>query len=606
MEHKEGQTMGLRARITAWITGVFVVMALFFFTFVHHQVRAVYVGALDSALLSWGEQMVQGQGKALFDTSAAKTGAIHRFSDAPHLSMGFLMEGPGSLAGWDRFGRVTEKIAEGLAAHVSLLVEANRTGHPVYRTVDLNGGTFRVMALPPLDPGGAGTLGVAPVTDHPLGTEGIAARFAVAAVLLFLVVLAGGYLYAWFLTRPIEVLRDVSEKIAEGNLDEGVEFTGSSELVSLSHSINRMRRAISEKIRESEIQNQKVVEKGKELESSNRELERAIFTANQMAAEAEIRSYELEHEVVQRRQAEEALRSSEEKYRAIVENMKEGYCEVDRDGYVTFVNAAMCEISGYPPVELVGMHRGQFIAEECREQVLSAFSELIEGSEEMAEFDYPIIRKDGGGRHIGVSVSLIRNASGERVGYRTIVRDVEARKRYEEELIYMAYHDPLTGLKNRKGFYERLESDITRAKRYGGQVGLLYVDMDRFKEVNDTLGHEAGDKVLQEITRRFLENLRQSDCIARIGGDEFAVVLDSAGVCDVDAVIRKVAEILAKPYKVGNKVIDYVSGSVGVALFPEDAVTASDLIRYADSAMYAVKRNRKGQECECSDEGRRA
>jgi|GEM_PF-1441068 len=606
MEQKEGKTMGLRARITAWITGVFVVMALFFFAFVHHQSRAVYTGVLDSALLTWGEQMAQDQGRASVATSVVNGEALLRFADVPHLAMGFLVEGPGGLAGWERFGLATEKVAEGLTAHVGLLDKAKRTGQPVYRTVELKGRLFRIMALPPFAAGGAASLAFAPVADHPLGTEGLGARFGVAAVVLFLVVLAGGYLYAWFLIRPIEVLRDVSEKIAEGNLDEGVEFTGSSELVSLSHSINRMRRAISDKIRESEIQNEKVVEKGEELESSNRELERAIFTANQMAAEAEIRSYELEHEVVQRRQAEEALRSSEEKYRAIVENMKEGYCEVDRNGYVTFVNAAMCEISGYTTAEIVGMHRGQFIAEERREQVLTAFSDLIEGSEEMAEFDYPIIRKDGCGRHIGVSVSLIRNASGERVGYRTIVRDVEARKRYEEELIYMAYHDPLTGLKNRKGFYERLENDITRAKRYGGQVGLLYVDMDRFKEVNDTLGHEAGDKVLQEITRRFLENLRQSDCIARIGGDEFAVVLDNDGVCDVDAVIRKVAGILAKPYTVGGKVIDYVSGSVGVALFPEDAVTASDLIRYADSSMYAVKRERKGQDGHCPGEGKRA
>lgn len=606
MEQKEGKTMGLRARIIAWITGVFVVMALFSFTFVHHQSRAVYTGVLDSALLTWGEQVAQDQGRASVAAAVTNVEAPHRFSSAPYLSMGFLVEGPGGLVGWERFGLATTKVAEGLTAHVGLLAEAKRAGRPLYRTVDLSGNSFRVVALPPLAPGGPGTLGFSPVADHPLGTEGLGARFAVAAVVLFFVVLAGGYLYAWFLIRPIEVLRDVSEKIAEGNLDEGVEFTGSSELVSLSHSINRMRRAISDKIRESEIQNQKVVEKGKELQASNRELERAIFTANQMAAEAEIRSYELEHEVVQRRQAEEALRSSEEKYRAIVENMKEGYCEVDRNGRVTFANAAMCEISGYTSAEIVGMHRGQFIAEERRDQVLSAFSDLIEGSEDMAEFDYPIIRKDGCGRHIGVSVSLIRNASGERVGYRTIVRDVEARKRYEEELIYMAYHDPLTGLKNRKGFYERLENDITRAKRYGGQVGLLYVDMDRFKEVNDTLGHEAGDKVLQEITRRFTENLRQSDCVARIGGDEFAVVLDNDGICDVAVVISKVVDILSRPYKVGDKTIDYVSGSVGVALFPEDAVTASDLIRYADSAMYAVKRERKGLECECSDEGRRA
>ena len=590
MKSKEGKTMGLRARITVWIAGVFVAMALFFFAFVHHQVRAVYIGGLDSTLLVWGEQMAREPGRAL---------------DTPHLAMGFVIEGTGRPSGWDRYGMVTEKIGEGLAAHVALLAEARRTGQAAYRTVDLRGGAFRLMALPPLDSGGAGCLVFAPVADHPIGTDGLGARFVLAALIFFLAVMVGGYLYAWFLIRPIEVLRDMSEMIAKGNLDEEVTFTGSSELVSLSHSINRMRRAIADKIRESETQNQALAEKGRDHEASNRALEQAIFKANQMAAEAEIRSYELEHEVVQRRQAEEALRSSEEKYRAIVENMKEGYCEMGREGNVTFANAAMCEISGYTPGEIVGMHRGQFIAEERRDQVLSAFSELIEGDEDMAELDYPIIRKDGSGRHIGVSVSLIRNASGERIGYRTIVRDVEARKRYEEELIHMAYHDPLTGLKNRKGFYERLETDITRAKRHGGQVVLLYIDIDRFKEVNDTLGHEGGDVILQEITRRFLGNLRQSDCVARIGGDEFVVILDNDGRCGEEVVTRKVVEMLSRPYHVGNQVVDYISASIGVALFPDDAVTASDLIRYADIAMYEVKRERKALDGGGSEEGRR-
>ena len=168
----------------------------------------------------------------------------------------------------------------------------------------------------------------------------------------------------------------------------------------------------------------------------------------------------------------------------------------------------------------------------------------------------------------------------------------------------MAYHDPLTGLKNRKGFYERLGNDIIRAKRYGGRVALLYIDIDRFKEVNDTLGHEGGDIVLQEITRRFLDNLRQSDCVARMGGDEFAVILENDGGRDV--VVDKMMDILSRPYEVGGRVIDYVSGSIGIALFPDDAVTANDLIGYADSDMYAVKRKKKCQEICCVEKKGRA
>ncbi|WP_300667303.1 diguanylate cyclase [Desulfoluna sp.] len=594
--------MGLRSRITAWITGVLVVMSLFFYAFVHHQSRSVYLGCLDAALVTWGEQVTQEAVGAGGLSLHQGVDASSRFSGVPHLSLGLFLEGAGGASGADRFWAASGALEAELRAHRDLLGVARRKGRPVAETVVLGSGTFRLMALPPLGTGGTGSMVFAPVSAHPQGTEELSVRFALAVICLFLVVMAGGFLYSWYLIRPIELLRDVSEKIAEGNLDEGVQFSGSAEFVSLSHSINRMRRSIAETLRESEFQNQALVDKGKELGASNRELERAIFQANQMTSEAEIRSYELEHEVVQRRQAEEALRSSEEKYRTIVENMKEGYCEVDREGHVTFVNKAMCEITGYGLDEMKGMHRGHFILEESREQVLLAFERLFDGGEDVAEFDYPILRKDGRRRHIGVSVSLIRDASWERVGYRTIVRDVEARKRYEEELIYMAYHDPLTGLKNRKAFYERLEHDILRAKRYGGQVVLFYIDIDRFKKVNDTLGHEAGDEVLQEITRRLVENLRQCDCVARVGGDEFAVVLDNAGGCEVDVVFRKVVSMLAQPYQVGDRIVDYVSGSVGVASFPEDAVTANDLIRVADSAMYLAKRGGQETSTDCLEE----
>jgi len=593
MEDREGRTLGLRARIIAWITGAFVVMALFFFAFVHHQIRSVYIATLDAALLTWGESMALESGRAGGGALPPSPKAVARLIETPYLFLGLLTEGEGSPETWQRFGPAADIMDPGLATHVDLLAAARREGVPVIRTVELSSGTFRLMALPPKGAGGAGCLAFTPVFAHPMGTESLEARFALGAGFLFVVILAWGSLYTWFLIRPIEELRDVSEKIAAGNLDEGTLFSGSAEFVSLSRSINRMRLAIADMLHESGRQNRALAAKGRELESSNRELERAIFKANQMTAEAEIRGYELEYEIVQRHQAEEALRSSEEKYRTIVENMKEGYCEVNREGYVTFVNAAMSEICGYASEEILGMHSDQFIIEESRTQVLSRCVGLIEGHEEVAEFDYPILRKDGRKRHIGVSVSLIRNASGDRTGYRTIVRDAEARKRYEEELIYMAYHDPLTGLKNRKGFYERLESDILRAKRYGGQVVLLYIDIDRFKEVNDTLGHEAGDEVLREITRRIVDNLRQSDCVARVGGDEFAVVLGNAGGCEVDVVVRKVTVILAQPYSAGGRDVAYVSGSVGVAFFPDDAVTASDLIRYADSAMYKVKRGHK-------------
>ena len=596
MGYEERKPMGLRGRITAWLTCFFMVMALFFFAFIYHHTRTVYLGVLDAALLTWAEPMIRG-GACGLPRSSSGCEVLHGVASVPHLSMGFIREGLGSPGPLGSTGEIPPGMEEALVGQAALMVKAKGLGQPVYGMIELRGVHYRVVALPPLGSKGHPGFVFSPVVVFPLGADGIEGRFALLLVLFFLVLMGGGYFYSWLLVRPVELLRDVSEKIAEGSQDEDVTFTGSAEFVSLFHSINRMRRAISDKIGESEVQNQALMEKGEELAFTNRDLERSMFKANQMMAEAEIRSYELEHEVVQRRQAEEALRSSEEKYRTIVETMKEGYCEVGSDGRVAFVNSAMCEITGYDQGEVVGMYRWQLVADDSREEVQAIFDSLLDGSDDIAEFEYPILRKDGQRRHIGVSVSVIRNTAGYRSGYRTIVRDVEARKRYEEELIYMAYHDSLTGLKNRKGFYERLDADITRAKRYGGRVVLMYIDIDRFKEVNDTFGHEAGDRVLQEITHRLLANLRQCDCVARIGGDEFAVVLaDEHGS---DAVLEKLLGILAVPYGVGAGVVDYISGSIGVALFPDDAVTANDLIQYADSAMYAVKRGKKCQQMNC-------
>ncbi len=589
MEYEERKTMGLCARITAWVAGSFVAMLLLFLAFFHYGLNAVYIDDLDSMLRIWGGQVIHGEAGS--EGFSPPVGEL-----VPGLSLGFLLENRGRPLGWDVVGSVPEGGRRFIADAPDLMEDARLKGYSKGRTLAFSGAFFRVMAF--ASKGGRSVgLAMAPVDVFPEGRIGFQWLFCLFGILSFFMVIVGVYRYTWGLIRSIDMLRVASEKIAEGDLSQGVEVTRNSAFVSLFESINRIRCGIIEKIRESEIQNRALMDNGEELEASNRELERAIFKANEMMAEAEIRSYELEHEVVQRRQAEEALRSNEEKYRAIVENMKEGYCEVSQGGYVVFVNASMCEITGYAVDEIIGMHRGEFIAVESRQRVLASFSDLFNGVEDIADFDYPILRKDGSRRHIGVSVSLIRDTSGARTGFRTIVRDVEARKRYEEELIYMAYHDPLTGLKNRKGFYERLENDITRAKRYGGRVALLYIDIDRFKEVNDTLGHEGGDMVLQEITRRFLDNLRQSDCVARMGGDEFAVILENDGGCDV--VAEKMVEILSHPYEVGGQVVDYVSGSIGIALFPDDAVTANDLICYADSDMYAVKRKRKCRDSCC-------
>jgi len=169
------------------------------------------------------------------------------------------------------------------------------------------------------------------------------------------------------------------------------------------------------------------------------------------------------------------------------------------------------------------------------------------------------------------------------------IRYAMERKRTEDRLVYLAQHDHMTGLVNRTLFSERLERAISRARRGGYRVGLLYLDVDRFKNVNDTLGHHAGDELLMTVSQRITESIRNVDTAARLGGDEFTVILDLLNAENGASIAaNRVVHALHQPMVIANEDIR-VSGSVGVAVYPDDAQDADGLIRKADSAMYVAK-----------------
>ncbi len=174
-----------------------------------------------------------------------------------------------------------------------------------------------------------------------------------------------------------------------------------------------------------------------------------------------------------------------------------------------------------------------------------------------------------------------------------IIRDVTERKRLEERLAYLAYHDGLTGLANRAAFLERLEGAIARADREGSRVAVLYLDLDRFKEVNDAFGHSGGDELLKAVAERLQRSVRfGARSVSRLGGDEFCAMLE--GVADAEeaeSVASRVAKHLAGPYSVGGHEVPGVAASVGVAVRnPGAGVSAGQLLREADLAMYQTKR----------------
>ncbi len=295
-----------------------------------------------------------------------------------------------------------------------------------------------------------------------------------------------------------------------------------------------------------------------------------------------------------RNSAEQALRDSENRYRSIIENIDEGYCEVDPVGNITFFNDRFRDIMGYSREELTVMNSADLLDEKDVEKVFQHFASVYEADSTQPEFTYPIIRKDGTKKFVGVTPTVVKNSQGKKTGLRSIVRDVDKQKKYEENLIYLAYHDALTGLKNRKAFYEQLQDAIYHAKRYGTEVALIYIDIDKFKKVNDTLGHEMGDVLLLEIRDRLQSTLRKTDFVSRIGGDEFVVLVDNPHHIHPAAIAEKIVKNLSEPYDLKGNIVDYISSSVGISIFPTDAVDMDSLVKKADQAMYMAKEKRNG------------
>ncbi len=290
--------------------------------------------------------------------------------------------------------------------------------------------------------------------------------------------------------------------------------------------------------------------------------------------------------------AEEALRDSENRYRSIIENIDEGYCEVDPNGNITFFNDRMRDILGYSREELTGMNTANMLEEKDVEKVFKHFADVYETDVPQPEFTCLIKRKDGTHKFVGLTPTVIKDSQGNKTGLRSIVRDVDRQKKYEENLIYLAYHDALTGLKNRKAFYEQLQDALYHAKRYGTELALIYIDIDKFKKVNDTLGHEIGDVLLLEIRDRLQNTLRKTDFVSRIGGDEFVVLVDNPHHIHPAAIAEKIVKNLSEPYDLKGNVVDYISSSVGISSFPTDAIDMDNLVKKADQAMYLAKEKR--------------
>jgi diguanylate cyclase (GGDEF)-like protein/PAS domain S-box-containing protein len=225
---------------------------------------------------------------------------------------------------------------------------------------------------------------------------------------------------------------------------------------------------------------------------------------------------------------------------------------------------------------------------EDRERVNGILPELVtKGS---ATIQYRIIRPDGEVRWLEDKLAVVRGPDGEPIIFGGVADDITERKVHEVQILHVATHDVLTGLPNRKLFNDRLALALARADRNKQNVALMFCDLDRFKEVNDTLGHKAGDELLKQVAARLKNSLREVDTVARIGGDEFTVIVEGVNYPEAAIVGQKIVDVLEPAIVIMAKEC-LVSPSVGIALYPADARDAENLIRLADTAMYYVKRH---------------
>ncbi len=301
----------------------------------------------------------------------------------------------------------------------------------------------------------------------------------------------------------------------------------------------------------------------------------------------------ISRDVTERKLLEEEIRHSEERYRTILEEMEEWYFETDLSGNILFYNKLLLKNLGYSDKGLMGLNFKDLIEDNQIETLYKTFNQVYRTGEPIRDFPYDFTRQDGSTTFTEFSIFPKRDGKGEVCGFRGVGHDITERKRAEERIQYLATHDVLTGLPNRLMFNQLLSHAINGAQRHERQLAVLFFDLDRFKVINDTLGHGAGDKLLQEVANRLRQTLRAVDVIARLGGDEFVILIEEISNLDqVTAVARIVLSTVMKPIAIMEQECR-VTASVGISIYPKDGMDEETLMKNADIAMYFAKEEGK-------------
>jgi diguanylate cyclase (GGDEF)-like protein/PAS domain S-box-containing protein len=296
--------------------------------------------------------------------------------------------------------------------------------------------------------------------------------------------------------------------------------------------------------------------------------------------------YCIARDISEIRKESQKLEESEQRFRSLFEHHTDAVFSLDLDGNFLSVNQAMSTLTGYSVHDLRRMTFHSLIAPEFLDDVIGSFLESSQGRPQ--NFDTVALKQDGTRFDVHVT-SLPIVVNGKIIGVHGVARDITYSKNYERRIEYLANYDSLTGLPNRNLLDDRMRHAIIQADRLGLQIGILYLDINRFKLINDSLGHDKGDLLLQIVANRLRENVREGDTVARLSSDEFVVVLENVAAIEAVSIIANdLLRAIAVPVKVGTVDLT-VSTSIGASVYPKDGSDNVMLLKNADLAMYQAK-----------------
>ena len=469
-------------------------------------------------------------------------------------------------------------------AYIKQTAGAMRDEPHMRRDMQFEGGTYLHVACPIL-------AGLAGYVHIGMDTEAISAHIREAALeqqVIMFVLFGGSFIIALVffmnISKPLTMLAEYAGRVASKDFADVPEIDSKDEVGQLAAAMRSMARHIAELVGNLE---ERVRQKTKELQEARDALKQKVEDRTGELLRA---NTQLKIEIAERKVIGEALRKAEKKYRTIFENAVEGIYQSSPGGRFLSVNPSLARIMGYdsPDALMSAVYDigTQMYMDPARRK---EFLRLIREKNEVKNFVSKVRRRDGRIIWVTENAREITDEDGSVLCYEGSLEDITLRKKAEDQLKRQAFHDPLTGLPNRALFLDHLRLAMERGRRRRHLFAVIYMDLDRFKVINDSLGHETGDELLRGVARVLESCGRSVDTLARFGGDEFAILLEEISAPrDAITIARRILDGVRQPFVIGGNEV-FTSASMGIVLNTEGYERPEALLRDADTAMYRAK-----------------